>query len=96
MLKIFTGKIPENPYKINMSDNEWERYFKGEKERYYAEGQQSILNQLKEVDLNTAFRNYVSAIPDPDKWMVTFLKVSKSFEQFIQEQIKKQVGKDGC
>ena len=89
MLKIFTGSVPENPYPNNIFQAMGKPIPQNRtKCDAFFEGQQSILNQCKEVDLNKAYKDY--APRNLHKRFETVAGVIKEvpFEQFIMEQMK--------
>lgn len=89
-MRIFDEKkIPENPHKPNESDSEWAREFKRDKERYYSEGQQSILSIAQDVELDDIFLR--SHIVDkintfPGHPVFAANAIIKLIEQFIKSQ----------
>ena len=96
-MKIFTGEIPKNPCKkcdlgeaYAATCPQMEAHC--QRLRTYF-GQLSILNQCVEVDMDEmyfAYRAYRSVIANGGKCCVNI----DSFEEFLQEQIKKQEDKD--
>jgi len=95
-MKIFTGEIPENPCEKCWYDNGckggcWQNVTNCSIYAHYS-SQLSVLNQCVEVgnidELADEWRNATTIYELPYKFTGTF-------SQFIQEQIKKQEGKDG-
>ena len=82
-MKIFTGKVPGNPHK-------------GRGHTAFHNGQQSILNQCVEVDMDELLKEYeiykscVKPVAEAHGRKPEYMKLS----QFIQSEIKKKEGKD--
>lgn len=90
---LYTGKMPESIYNKNNSFD---------KPLYdaYKEGQQSILSQMQEVDLDKAFNDFLKYCTDITQ-SYDPIKKWLTFTQFIQQQNSSknsnssQEGKDG-
>ena len=55
-MKIYNGPEPKNPHRQRHADNTWSETSAS---RFYTEGQLSILNECKEVDLDKQFFKYI-------------------------------------
>jgi hypothetical protein len=88
-MKIFTGKVPENPHVLTGSFKgmgEFEFNLKKEANlQYYAveEYRQSILNQCVDIDLNKLLTDFVAECIENGG------QAKRDFEQFAEQAILK-------
>ncbi len=75
-MKIFNGEIPENPYPLPSEDREDDLITE---RKAFNTGQQSILSQLVEVNLNKLGAIWL------DEWLNEGVQVK--FEDYLKQQL---------